>query len=216
MEQNRTQNLLILIDLSFQSCGGILSFFVAVKSRFSRQLISLVWLLCTIFGSFVFTTASALDRNNGLVYCPLQMQWVAKLETRYIQSKESLSEVCSPDNYKTLFLEKASLFVGAIHLASDTNEPFFTFLTKGERAFQEMPSGPQGSNKPIQVVQITKSGGASGFSNFGSVITQIFSFDGLSRPQTPDSAAKIVSRLPTYSRSSALAITTRGPPSSFK
>lgn len=203
----------ILVHQKFDNLEN-LNHFVSLGSRPDLRVISLVWLLAVILGASAHSPASQLRANEGLVYCPLQMQWVAKLKPKPVESRERLSEVCADDGYKNLFLEKAALFAPSIQRTSDTNELFFTFVSKGERVFKDLPTAPGRPNEPAQVVETTQSSAVSGQSSFAAVTTQYFSFEQLSRPPTEPQARNFSSRFIVELQSPDFAIPARGPPSS--
>lgn len=192
--------------------GGFLSFFAAKRGLCGRAA-GLWVLLCTIFASFISIPASQAPDQNGLVYCPLQMQWVE----RAVKPVESSSlEVCGAENYKLAFLEKLALApIIRRGMRPDVSELFLSFLTKGDRAFDQIPFGPGAPSKPVQLAETAQGGVVSGIHTFDILPQQIFSFGQFCRPPSSTSTADYLSRPLVDLRSAADSVTSRGPPTSI-
>lgn len=154
--------------------------------------------------------------NYGdLVFCPLQKQWVKRLEPKQVESKEALSDICGNKNTKTVFLHEliiaANTKVKAGHNVKIV-ELFISFSAKGGKAFSELPSAPDSPKMPLNVVEKVQGGASIGRNGFVAISTQIFSLEQLSRPPTLKTVSNFYPPQLTDLQSVACSIHTRGPP----
>ncbi|MBK7392285.1 MAG: hypothetical protein IPI64_03160 [Chloracidobacterium sp.] len=192
---------------------------MADNSRILRRLVARSILVLGLL-SIILCSLSAFHigqvKASGLVFCPLQKQWVKKSEPKKAESTPPLPDICAAVKGKTAFVEKLVAGVGSrIATAGkvDVSELFFSFVAKGDKAFSEIPSSPDLPKMPLTVVEKAQGGTNVVRSGFLAVNTRTFSFEQVSRPPTPKSVSDFNSPQITGLQSVAYAINTRGPPS---
>lgn len=133
-------------------------------------------------------TVVAFDspRSPDLVFCPLQKQWVAKSLPVKVRSFP-LAGICAPSKDKAAFVSALALRALAKGTAKRpfSEDLFFNFQAKGERALTDDPSAPESPGQQLTPVKLMRDGGAGGRSTFTAATVQIFS---LNRPLLRPSA----------------------------
>ena len=171
--------------------------------------------LISVFLCSISLAGLGSDRSSDLVFCPLQKQWVKRLEPERIVRREPLTDICAPKKDKTVFLEK---LLGSfrskigIYKAANIGELFLNYKAKGNGAFSELPSSPPERKTPLFVVDKVLSGSvANRFGNIATIV-QIFSLEHLSRPPTQTAKSHFSPALFSDLESVSTSTSPRGPP----
>lgn len=182
--------------------------------RLANRGVLLLGLISVFFCSISLAGLES-DRSSDLVFCPLQKQWVKRLEPGKIVLPAPLTDICAPKKDKTVFLEK---LLGSFrskfgnYQTTNIGGLFLSYKVKGDRAFSEMPSSPPEPKAPFSFVEKVLSGTVANRFGHIATIVQIVSLEQLSRPPTQTSEALFspvfLRDLETFSTSTS----PRGPP----
>ena len=167
-----------------------------------------VWLVCVVFASLsVFSIES--PKSTGLVFCPLQKQWMKRLPPSAPVS--DLATFCAPAKAKEMFL--GSLLRKRVPGNSANGEAaFFNFLAKGERSFAEMPSLPNDPQEALTDLTRNEFFGNAARTKIAFFQDGRLAFGQFSRPPTLEAAAIFPDPQFPPSATGAYAIKPRGPP----
>lgn len=160
----------------------------------------------------------SLSSHSSLVYCPLQKQWVKRIEPQKFRPISGLPEICSDTKAKADFLEGlliSSISDIEIQDSDIADNLFFVYQTKGVRAFSEIPSAPDAPRIPSSEIASRKNGAIAARGELITGIVEIFLLEQLSWPPTRRSASEFPFPECANSEFVSYTINTRGPPHSF-
>lgn len=177
------------------------------------QLTALVWVLAISLTAMPLSAAPKAV-TSGVVYCPLQRQWVRRNEETKVVPSLPLSDLCAASNDKAAFLQKLLSVASKLSTSQklDLGELFFSFTANGEQVLAQQPSSPEMPRAPLAVVDTVLGGIVTNRVVDLAAIPQIFSLEQLSRPPT-NLVEPIPFSLASKGRRMALtSISPRGPP----
>lgn len=105
------------------------------------QIVIGVVLFCVVLSGIALSLDFSVE-NEDLVYCPLQKKWV-KETVEPVRYENPLDEICAANTEKNSFLQSFTVkfaFLSKISTKIETQNLFFSYVEKGEKAFVELTS----------------------------------------------------------------------------
>jgi hypothetical protein len=192
------------------------------ESRFAqksgvKRAFGYVLFLCFAFSSLTTPASFDFPRSPDLVFCPLQKEWV-KRSLGPIRTEPVLADICAGNQEKESFANRLILAAGAslkIQSPEAVESLFFSYPTKGDRAFTELPPRPNNPDQQLISVKRVQNAGSTNRLVFAAGIIQIFSINRLSRPPTQNAASNFISQKYRDLETISHAIAPRAPPVSL-
>lgn len=180
-----------------------------------HRLLPAAWLLAAVFN---LSTVVAIEspRSPGLVFCPLQKEWVKGNQSKRRTSSLSIFETCATTAAKSEFLRKIAerTFLISSVKEFDPIDLFLDYTSKGERAFAsptELPRSPSGQISDPE--RLTLSIGKHRYERSATTLISSSQIELFPRSPHFDPVPNFSETHPIYSSLASTCACPRGPPS---